>query len=56
MEQYKWEYFLDVVIIEILKYLLDEEKVKVVLICKNWGWFYYILCLWWKRYFDVGGY
>lgn len=56
MEQYKWEHLPDVVIIEILKYLSDEEKVKAALTCRNWGRLYYTPCLWRKRHFDVGGY
>lgn len=56
MEQFKWEHLPDVVIIEVYKYLSDEEKVNAALTCKNWGRMYYTPCLWRKRHFDIGGY
>ncbi|XP_061198394.1 F-box only protein 39-like [Saccostrea echinata] len=56
MEQSMWEHLPDVVIIEVYKYLKDEEKVNAALTCKNWGRLYYTPCLWRTRHFDVGGY
>lgn len=56
MEQSKWAHLPDIVIIEIYKYLKDEEKVNAALTCQNWGWLYYTPCLWRTRHFDVGGY
>jgi F-box protein 39 len=56
MEHCKWANLPDVVIIEIYKYLKDEEKLKAALTCKNWGWMYYTPCLWRTKHIDVGGY